>query len=496
MTYRNLCAAAALTATASMAAAPTFPESIQEANILHCFDWTFAQIIEELPAIAEAGFGAVQVSPVQGNCATNAEWYYAYLPYDFAFRANGNGTKAKLKQLCEEADTYGIKVIVDVVANHINPANGYRAAWWNEEGRLRTGSAGVNYNDRYSITHHNLGNYQDVNSENPEVAERAVAFVTELRDLGVKGIRWDAAKHIGLPSEDCGFWTAVTSVEGLWHYGELLDNPGTDADTGWNVMREYASMMSVTDTGLSGAVTDAFRRGGIPADTEHLTLPSVAGIDPHRVVYWAESHDTYANENGSTKKILQSYINRAYIYLACREGATALYLSRPAEKEYALIKMGQKGSTDCLSLPEIRAVNLFRVAMNGKEDAAYALQGSQGYGVVTRRDGGAVIVMNRKGEYDVEVPNVQGFCRTGTWTDELTGNEFTVTPETISGHVGPTGYVVLMAGEGAGVGNTMATPADNCVRWYTIQGTELTDRPTEPGLYIRRDAGGAHKIII
>lgn len=38
-------------------------DNIQDGVILHCFDWTYAQIKEELPNIAAAGFSAVQTSP-------------------------------------------------------------------------------------------------------------------------------------------------------------------------------------------------------------------------------------------------------------------------------------------------------------------------------------------------------------------------------------------------------------------------------------------------
>lgn len=31
------------------------------------------------------------------------------------------GSRDEFKALCEEAEQYGIKIIVDVVANHINP---------------------------------------------------------------------------------------------------------------------------------------------------------------------------------------------------------------------------------------------------------------------------------------------------------------------------------------------------------------------------------------
>lgn len=38
-------------------------DNIQDGVILHCFDWTYEQIKEELPNIAAAGFSAVRTSP-------------------------------------------------------------------------------------------------------------------------------------------------------------------------------------------------------------------------------------------------------------------------------------------------------------------------------------------------------------------------------------------------------------------------------------------------
>lgn len=106
------------------------PQDIQDCNILHCFNWSYAGLRTELPDIAAAGFGAIQLSPLQGNAATGAEWFYAYMPYDYDFRGNGSITSSDvLKKICEEAHKYGIKVIVDVVANHINGEKAYRHTW-------------------------------------------------------------------------------------------------------------------------------------------------------------------------------------------------------------------------------------------------------------------------------------------------------------------------------------------------------------------------------
>ena len=418
----------------SMSAANDYgiPENIQDGNILHCFDWTFTDIQKELPNIAAAGFGAVQVSPVQGNCNSNAEWFYAYMPYDFKFKANGNGSSAQLQTLCSEAGKYGIKIIVDVVANHVNVAQGYRDPWWDSNGRERN-NGGINYGDRNSITHGNLGGYHDVNSESAEVQQRARAFVEELKGLGVKGIRWDAAKHIGLPSEGCNFWSEVTKVSGMYHYGEILDSPGGNNANA--LMKEYTKYMSVTDNGYSKQCRE---NDGVPGSYGGWAAGTISDSN---VVYWPESHDEYSNggEYGSsTVGVSQATLDRAYAIEACRRGATALYFSRPSATTKTTIKMGVKGST-AFTAKHIAEVNKFRNIMVGRADY-YSSSGSAAS--VTRQGGGAVIV-KKGGSGSVSVPNGGGYVPAGTYKDRVDGGMFTVTATTISGNVGSSGIAVI-----------------------------------------------------
>lgn len=459
-----------------------FTDNIQEANILHCFDWKFSDIENELPRIAEAGFGAVQVSPVQGNCASNAEWYYAYMPYDFKFRANGSGTSAALAQLCDEAAKYGIKIIVDVVANHINGAKSNRDSWWNTEGRLRN-EGYVDYNNRYSITHGNLGDYEDIVSEDAEVQARAVEFVEELKGYGVKGIRWDAAKHIGLPSEDCAFWSQVCDVEGMWHYGEILDNPGSNSDTKWTVLQEYTEYMSVTDNSVANLALTLFSRGAIPAKVaNHSASTGGHGVAADRIIYWGESHDTYANDGGATKNVDQDVIDRIYCFFGCREKEAALYFSRPSATERTKIKMGVKGSTAMLDNPVIKAFNRFRVLMNGKAEKINFKSGLEGHALFARENGGFALVMPAPGEYDIALDNPDGAVPAGTYADEISGNTFTVTSSTISGHVGPTGYAVVYAGV-ASVESPAYDASQSEPVYYNLQGMRV-ENPTQ-GIYIK-----------
>ena len=67
--------------------------------------------------------------------------------------------------------------------------------------------------------------------------------------------------------------------------------------------------------------------------------------------------------------------------------------------------------------------------------------------VSTRKDGGAVIVKPYGyGGGNVCLENVGGYAKPGTYTDKISGNEFTITETEIRGQVGETGIAVLYDG--------------------------------------------------
>lgn len=408
------------------------PDAIQQGNILHCFNWPINDVKNALQSISDAGFGAVQLSPLQrADVNVGSPWHDLYRPYDLAFKSSGMGSESDLQSLCSEAEKYGIKVIVDVVANHVDKTAGYHDPWWDSNNRVRW-EGGINYGDRRSITHGQLGDYGDVNSELSEVAARGKAYVQKLAGLGVKGIRWDAAKHIGLPSEGCQFWAEVTSVPGVWHYGEILDKPGPNA----SIITEYGKYMSVTDNEYCNYA--ARDNGGIPGG-----YGGSWAVDyklGNKCVYWAESHDTYANDDWSCNRD-QATIDRAYAAYACRNDASCLYLSRPNAKGFNNIKVG-KGST-AFTAKHIAEVNKFRNAMVGKADYFYKADNGNACSI-TRQNGGAVIVM--KGSGNITITNGGGYCPAGTYTDRVSGGTFTVTASTISGNVGSSGIAVIYNG--------------------------------------------------
>lgn len=156
-------------------------------------NWKYNDIKAELQDIAEAGFTSVQTSPAQVG-VNSGVWYWLYQPLGFYAGTNDLGTVDELRSLCEEADKYGIKVIVDVVGNHLagdhsNIQNDLKEGqFWHTYGTV------TNWADRYQVTHGEIG-MPDLNSEHSYVQQCASNYVNTLKGLGVDGIRWDAAKH-------------------------------------------------------------------------------------------------------------------------------------------------------------------------------------------------------------------------------------------------------------------------------------------------------------
>ena len=425
------------TDTADTAADYGLGGSCEDGNILQCFNWTLSQIKEELPNIAKAGFTCVQTSPLQPHDG-NYQWYWLYQPTNFTV-GNELGSLSDLQALCKEADKYGVKIIVDVVANHL--AGSKNGSW---SGRIDSSLRKSEYfhnqgectdnNNRYDLTHKNIG-MPDLNSEHRDIQSKVAAMVNTLRSAGVDGIRWDAAKHIGLPSEDCAFWTVMSGID-MYQYGEILDAPaGKSADEYNNtLMSEYAGLMGVTDEPYSAAVTTAIRDGRLSKSNGNWLK---CGVGADRLVYWAESHDNYAN-NGWTNSLDQNVIDRAYAILGARADSQTLYLSRPYEKNDSSIAYGRKGSTHFTS-KEVAAVNHFHNAMIGA-DEKYSTSGGC---YVVCRSGGAVIVSPKGSDIDVTAVNPGGMVPAGTYTDEVSGGKWTVTADSITGHLGKSGIAVF-----------------------------------------------------
>ena len=418
----------------------------QDGNILHCFGWKFSDIIDELPNIAAAGFTSVQTTPVQPHSDTTA-WYWLYQPTYFTV-GNDYCTADDVKRLCSEADKYGIKVIVDVVANHVagkdgNYNGGIDPDLKNSECFTNSGIESKNLSNedwkiRSNVVRCNIG-MPDLNSNSKTVQNKVKNLVQELKSYGVDGIRWDAAKHIGLPSDGYSFWDNVIDKD-MYNYGEILDSPGGNENA---IMKEYSQYMTVTDNRYGNSITGDIRDGKTSSQSGNWIN---SGVSANKILNWGESHDTYCNDpgfGGWTKYLDESIIQRSYAVTAARANSNDLYFVRPYAKESNDIHYGVKG-TESFKDAQIAAVNHLHNKMIGQNE--YLTTGDN-CDVVTRGNktnvGGASIVNVKGGEKDFSVPNGGSLVPVGTYKDQVSGGTITVTASTISGHMGSTGIAVI-----------------------------------------------------
>lgn len=259
-------------------------------------------------------------------------------------------------------------------------------------------------------------------------------YIQDLKACGVDGIRWDAIKHIGLPSEGDSFMQNVVDQE-MYNYGEILDGTGGDDKT---LFPEYQTYMSITDNGYGNGFANSFAGGSINGSVGNFNQRNAK---TEKLVYWGESHDTYANDGGQSKNKSQNVIDRAYAVVAGNNGATALYFSRPAQKAKNDIKFGDKGSVHFKDA-EVAQVNYMHNACAGEPN--YYVKGD---GVCAQvRKSGAIIVLGSGSDRDVTVANGAGdgkWLKSGTYKDMVGGGVFTVNASTISGHVGGSGIAVI-----------------------------------------------------
>lgn len=428
-------------------------DKIQGSAILHCFNWSYNSIKSNLQAIKDAGYTAVQTSPVQSPKDYSAswndqkgQWWKLYQPLDFTISNNTwLGTKAELKALCDAAEDMGIKVIVDVVANHVankSDGGGYGNINSGVASNLKRADYYHDYSDwandgsRYAMTMGHIG-MPDLNTAHSDVQNIVKSFLIDCINQGVDGFRFDAAKHIELPTDTDGnssqFWPTVvngsqasTSNE-IFYYGEILNGCGTN-------ISNYTKYISITDNYSGDSILVAANN----SNASGLANSNYSkGAAPDKNVLWVESHDTYMGESGSagignTASVSDSNVIKAWAMVGSRADSSSLFFARPAAN------MGSASTNTTWKSTAVAEVNKFKNYFDGQTEYL-ASSGSIAY---NERGTSGVVLVNASGT-STSVNVKANKMKDGTYTDQITGNKFTVSGGTISGQIGSTGVAVV-----------------------------------------------------
>jgi alpha-amylase len=170
-------------------------------------------IINQLDYIKGLGATAIWITPVIDN-RDNAFvadfgggrkqeiWgYHGYWFKDFYAIDEHLGDMNKMRELVQKSHQKGIKVLLDVVANHTdydhpfarerkNPASKYNK-WFNQHGVIK------DFNDQWWVENGELAELPDLDQSNPEVSRYVIdSMKWWVKQTGVDGFRIDTVKHV------------------------------------------------------------------------------------------------------------------------------------------------------------------------------------------------------------------------------------------------------------------------------------------------------------
>lgn len=465
----------------------TLRDKVGDGVMLHAFNWSYNTIKENLPAIAAAGYTTVQTSPVQQpkdystSGDVTGQWWKLYQPISFHIAEKSwLGTKDDLKSLCDEADKYGIKIICDIVSNHIanadedrpetvsNQVKKYEPEFYKKRRTYtRTYKGDANDSSVQAVVQGHVSKCPDLVTNDTAVQTYIINLLKECIDCGVDGFRFDAAKHI--ETEDDGeyasdYWKNITTSassyytqktgDDLYIYGEILNNCGADRS-----YSSYTKYINVTDNKTGDAVLYNVTKGKASTATN---AKYKSGVAASNAVLWAESHDTYEGSSGSsgfsnTAGISDENVVKAWAIVASRKDSTALFFARPGT---AL--MGNISTDSTYKSTAVSEINKFHNLFVGQSeklgssgDIAYVARGTSGIVLSNCNGTNASVSISGTGLAD------------GKYTDTVSGAEFTVANGVLTGSIGNTGVAVVYNG-------TTTPKAINSVESGSFRGDTMT----------------------
>ncbi|MEM9485777.1 MAG: alpha-amylase family protein [Cyanobacteria bacterium P01_F01_bin.116] len=331
--------------------------------ILHAFDWSYATVAQRAPEIAEAGYGAVLVTPpLKSPITAECRWYQRYQPQDFRVISNCDGDKESFVTMIDALAEVGVLTYADVVVNHM--ANERSAAttfpgettlgeyasdpgYWDQQrlyGDLGDGLFSAqdfhppncirNYGNRPEVIQGRicgggddpgLPDLRDTVPGENWVLDQRKQYVQALYDLGVRGFRLDAAKH--MPNGAIRYFVPDEIAKNAHIFAEIITTGGV-GDSEYNLflepyLRELSAEFAAYDFPLLNAIKRAFSPGQPLSD---IAQPYDTGnaLENQRAVTVVTTHDIPYNEGFRYLIMDPTDEDLAYAYIMGRDGGTPM----------------------------------------------------------------------------------------------------------------------------------------------------------------------------
>lgn len=251
-------------------------------------------LTQKLDYIESLGATSIWLSPLADNTEQlrfgdyHGYGHHGYWIKDHYAVEEHQGKMADAKNLVKEAHKRGLKVILDVVLNHVGPDHPFaqdpnKQGWFHNEGGID------NWDDPRRVERGDLGGLPDLAQENPETYKYLMDnTLWWIKETGVDGIRLDAVKHV-----EKDFWAKFvpevkekSGKDDLFVMGEAFHGDP-------NVVSEYqkAGIDSLFDLPLYYTMKETFGEGQSFRKLGERLAQDQLYPDPDSLVTVLDNHD-------------------------------------------------------------------------------------------------------------------------------------------------------------------------------------------------------------
>ena len=291
-----------------------------------------AGVRQKLPYLKSLGITAIWMTPVYDNNDKLNEVerydgqaitdYHGYGAIDFYGVDEHLGTLGEYRALVDDAHKAGIKIVIDMVANHTGPYHPWvtdapTPTWYNgtKANHLSNTWQGWALADPYSTDNTRRatldgwfgGFLPDLNQNDPEVARYIIQnTLWWIGMTGIDGIRQDTWQYV--PRTFWKPWMAAIKREypALRVVGETFDGDPTviafhlDGTTGWDKIKTGVDYQF--DFPVHFAIRDVFARRGSIRNLAMMVARDHVYPDANRLSPFIGNHDVerFMNEKGAT----------------------------------------------------------------------------------------------------------------------------------------------------------------------------------------------------
>ena len=170
------------------------------------FEWRYDAVARECTnVLGPKGYGLVEVSPAAEHIQ-GSQWWTSYQPV--SYRIGGRlGDEAAFRSMVTACHNAGVKVVADVVVNHMSAGSGTGTAGssytkyaypsvYSDRDFHSCRQSISNYADRTNVQTCELVGLADLDTGSDYVRGAVAAYLNTLIAAGVDGFRIDAAKHV------------------------------------------------------------------------------------------------------------------------------------------------------------------------------------------------------------------------------------------------------------------------------------------------------------